>query len=165
MTGAGETPRGPEEGTSAELALFRVRPARVEDAAAVAGLAKELGYDADAASMAGRLERHARRDDSAVFVAVDGGGRIAGWVHVFATDILEYGPRAEIGGLVVGAAWRARGAGRALVAAAERWAAGRGFGAMRVRSNVVRAEARRFYERLGYRVTKTQNNFHKDLPG
>ena len=93
-------------------APFAVRAARLEDAAALADLAKELGYDADAAAMAERLTRLARRDDSAVLVAVDGGGRPAGWVHVFGTEILECGRRAEIGGLVVAGASRGRGAGR-----------------------------------------------------
>jgi hypothetical protein len=34
-------------------------------------------------------------------------------------------------------------------------------GRVRVRSNIVRTDARRFYERLGYAVTKTQNVFDR----
>ena len=48
---------------------------------------------------------------------------------------------------------------------AETWAAAQGYGLMRVRSNVKRNRARRFYERAGFTVTKRQRNFEKRLEG
>lgn len=76
---------------------------------------------------------------------------------------LESDPAAEIAGLVVDEKFRGAGIGARLVAQAETWAAGEGYGLLRVRSNVHRDLARRFYEREGFRVTKSQNHFVKPL--
>jgi GNAT superfamily N-acetyltransferase len=51
------------------------------------------------------------------------------------------------------------------VSAAETWAAKRGAKRLRVRSNVMRERAHRFYERLGYTITKRQAVFDKDVEG
>ena len=56
---------------------------------------------------------------------------------------------------------RRLGVGKALVLAAEEWAHGHGCVTMRVRSNMKRVEAKPFYERLGYRVVKSQYVFEK----
>lgn len=72
-------------------------------------------------------------------------------------------PFAEIVGLVVGAAWRGRGIGVQLVAAAESWARRAGASQLRVRSNVVREATHRFYEHRGMTRTKAQAVFVKRL--
>ncbi|PYT17392.1 MAG: hypothetical protein DMF51_02620 [Acidobacteria bacterium] len=46
-------------------------------------------------------------------------------------------------------------------AAAEEWAREHGCVMVRVRSNMKRVEAKPFYERMGYRVVKTQYVFEK----
>ncbi|HXH05932.1 MAG TPA: GNAT family N-acetyltransferase, partial [Vicinamibacterales bacterium] len=53
--------------------------------------------------------------------------------------------------------------GAALVRAVERWAAARGLPRLRLRSNVVRAAAHRFYLRQGFGIVKTQHAFEKSL--
>jgi GNAT superfamily N-acetyltransferase len=58
---------------------------------------------------------------------------------------------------------RRRGVGQELVAAVEWWALGRGVTEISVRSNVVRAESHPFYQRLGYRRTKTQHVYRKPI--
>ncbi|MCK4726727.1 MAG: GNAT family N-acetyltransferase, partial [Anaerolineales bacterium] len=72
-------------------------------------------------------------------------------------------PFAEIGGLVVIEEWRASGVGRALLKTAETWARDRVVSGMRVRSNIIREGAQRFYEHLGYNNVKTQKVFLKEL--
>lgn len=140
---------------------MRVRTMTLADAAAVARLATQLGYPSTAAEIERRLRLVGDDPDHSLLVAEAPDGQVVGWVHINGRLLLEAEPFAEIGGLVVDEAWRGQGAGRALVAAAERWAAERGYAEVCVRSNVVREAAHRFYEGLGYRVVKSQKTFRK----
>ena len=76
---------------------------------------------------------------------------------------LESGEFVEIVGLVVDAAARGHGVGRALVAEAEAWVLEQGFDAIRVRSNVARDASHPFYENLGFARIKTQHAYRKAL--
>lgn len=58
---------------------------------------------------------------------------------------------------------RLRAIGRALMERAEAWAWDMGLAAVRLRSNVIRAEAHAFYARIGYAPVKTQKVFAKEL--
>jgi len=147
----------------AGVAGLSVRRATLADAARIAELSGALGYPAEAAAIAGRLERLLPRAGEIVLVAAGEDGVAAGWIHAAEQELLESGSRCEILGLVVDADHRGRGAGRALVGAVEAWAAARGLALLTVRSNVVRAESHPFYERLGYLRTKTQHAYRKTL--
>lgn len=137
-----------------------LRPAAPADVPALAGLATQLGYPNTPEQIAGRLAALGAVPGHAVLVAEQpGDGAVIGWIHVGSTRWLESDPYAEIGGLVVDAAWRGRRIGERLVRAGLAWAAAEGFREMRVRSNVVRADAHRFYERLGFARVKTQAVF------
>jgi GNAT superfamily N-acetyltransferase len=138
-----------------------VRPAADTDAERLAMLCEQLGYPTSPEAVSARLARLAQDPDHAVFVADDGAGCVMGWVHVHAVESLVAGRYAEIGGLVVDAGARRAGAGRQLMLAAEAWARAHGCSSVRLRSNVVRAEAHEFYRRLGYEVVKTQLAFRK----
>lgn len=140
-----------------------IRPARLEDAPALAPLSTQLGYPATAAEIAARLDAILADPDQAVYVA-ETSGQVAGWVHVAHYLTLESGAAVEIRGLVVDENRRGSGLGRALVLQAEAWARDRGVRVVRVRSNVVRAGAHEFYRRLGYSLVKTQHAFRKSLP-
>jgi GNAT superfamily N-acetyltransferase len=142
-----------------------IRPVRLEDAAAVAGLSAQLGYPADAASVAGRLVHLAGAPEAhAVLVSVDEEEAVTGWVHVSVERTVESDPYAEIRGLVVDEGCRGRGIGEALVRAGVTWAHGRGLRRVRVRSNVIRERTKAFYLRLGFTVKKTQAVFDLELP-
>lgn len=140
-----------------------MRPAVAADAAAIAGLASQLGYPSTGEQVSRRLEALRGAPDSAVLVAEAGTGSTLGWIHVSVNRLVESEPDAEIRGLVVDETARSGGVGRHLVEAAESWARNRGFGLISVRSNVIRDRAHRFYERLGYERTKTQHKFRKRL--
>jgi len=140
-----------------------VREMTAADVDAVAALSGQLGYESSASATATRFADLARLPDSLVLVAERDRG-IVGWVHVLVQRRIEVDPFAEIGGLVVDPRARGGGIGAALLAAAEAWAGARCLRAVRVRSNTVRADAHRFYQRAGYAVLKTQVNFHKPLP-
>lgn len=137
---------------------------RIEDAAAVARLATQLGYPSTAAQIERRLQALEKSPDARVLVAEAPDGAVQGWIHVFGRRMLESDPDAEIGGLVVDEAARGRGVGSALVASAEAWARERGYDIVSVRSNVIRAGAHEFYKSRGYQVLKSQYKLRKKLP-
>jgi GNAT superfamily N-acetyltransferase len=132
----------------------------VTDAPAIAELAGELGYAVEPAEIGRRLGSLDPGDE--VWVG-ETGGLVVAWIHVGERRGLVSAPRAEILGLVVAEAYRGRGIGRLLVASAETWAAARGLGSVLVRSALHRDEAHAFYAKLGYRETKRQAVFVKDL--
>jgi len=129
----------------------------------MASLSGELGYPTTVEDLTERLRVVLTRDDMGTFVA-ESNGAVVGWIHMFGCDRLESEPSAEIGGLVVAAGHRGGGIGARLIAAGERWAADHGYRTVRVRSNVIREDAHRFYEREGYVRFKRQAVFEKPLP-
>ena len=141
----------------------RVRTARLEDAGAIAGLSGQLGYPSSAASVRRRLRNLLPKRDHAIWVAENGAGSVAGWIHVFVYELLESDRQAEIGGLVIDENFRGQGAGKALVERAERWAKARRLGSVYVRSNIIRKEAHVFYQKQGYEIIKTQHAFRKEI--
>jgi GNAT superfamily N-acetyltransferase len=98
------------------------------------------------------------REDSALFVA--DAGSIVGIAHGMmrsAPELPIFVPQrwGVLDSLVVDSAWRRRGIGRLLAKAVEEWAVDQG--ASWVEANVyeVNAEARQFYEALGYLPLRT----------
>ena len=141
-----------------------IRVATIADAAEIARLSAQLGYPAPVETFAARLRRLLDSRVHAVLVAVSDADRhLAGFIALEQRITLESGERVEIVGLVVDADARRGGAGRSLVAAAERWTGERGLDEVFLRSNVVRPEAHPFYEGLGYTRTKTQHAYRKRL--
>jgi len=143
--------------------MIAVRAARTEDAATVARLATELGYPTAIGQARLRLERLAGESAARVLIAELDGVAVA-WLHVAEVCTVESDPYAEIVGLVVADAQRGSGIGAALVAAAIDWASARRLDAIRVRSNVVRERAHRFYERQGFQASKSQRVFTRAVP-
>lgn len=139
-----------------------VRPARAEDAGAIARLSAELGYAATVAETAERLTA-LRADERQLVVVAEDAGAVVGWLQAHTSLVLESGFRAEIVGLVVAASARRRGVGRALVQRAETWAADAGARLLVVRSNVARTESHRFYPALGFTAAKTQHVYRRVL--
>jgi len=140
-----------------------IRPARSGDAARLAELATQLGYPSDEAALQSRLRQVQAEADAQVFVAVDRGERVLGWTHVAGRTSLEDAPCAELAGLIVADGARGAGVGARLLRAAEAWAREHGYAKLRVRSNVVREHAHRFYRREGYAERKRQVVFDKAL--
>jgi len=141
--------------------MDRIRPARIEDAAAIARLTTQLGYPIEADTTR-RLLDYLIEDDDQEILVFDLEG-VVGWAGVAVHHGLTGEPFAELAGLVVDETHRSHGIGRKLLFAAEDWARGRGFGKLRVRTNMIRADAHRFYERLGYGRVKEQRVYEKGL--
>ncbi len=156
-----QTPPAREKRAARQTVTIRL--AAAGDVDALASLATQLGYASSADQVAARLSSIQGQESHAVLVA-EAAGVVIGWVHVLGADRLVVDPYAEIGGLVVDSSQRGHGIGAVLLQAAERWASEHGFAIVRVRSNVVRAEAHRFYESQGYVRRKRQAVFDKPLP-
>lgn len=144
-------------------APIAIRPLTLEDAAAVAALSGDLGYPADPAAMESRLAALLAESGHALFGAEAEDGTLLGWVHVCARLLLIDSPSAFVEGLVVGAAARRGGVGRALMAAAEGWARSRGAESLRLRSGATRTDAHAFYRALGYQDGKAALGFEMAL--
>jgi GNAT superfamily N-acetyltransferase len=137
---------------------MNIREATLSDAAALAALSIQLGYPSTPEEMVERLTMLGSRPGTGgngVLVAEDESG-VVGWLHVSGMYLLESPAFAEVLGLIVDEAHRGKGVGKRLLDGAARWAADHGFDKLRVRSNVVREDAHRFYEREGFRRVKTQ---------
>ncbi len=155
MTIARSVPAGPSD--------IDIREIEVGDAEAAASLSGELGYPVEPHEMARRIRNLATLGNHAVYVACRPDGTVTGWIDVGITQHLQAEPYAEIGGLVVAESVRSVGVGRQLVARAEQWARDHGIATMRVRSQIARERAHRFYLREGYTQTKISAVFTKRL--
>ena len=129
-----------------------VREIRPDDAAAIAALLTELGYPVEAEAIPLRLERLRECGDLVLVAELDGG--VAGLAHLHVSPAIEYErPAAKLSALVVDERRRRSGIGRALVDAVEAEARSRGCGLLFVTTAERRADAHRFYERLGFERT------------
>lgn len=144
---------------------FSVRPARLDDAEALARLSVQLGYPSSRQQVERRLTSLLGQPGDAVFVAetTGPGSGVVAWIHGSVRSLVESDPTVEIGGLVVEEGYQGRGAGRVLLEHVERWARNAGCATVTVRSNVVREGAHVFYQRLGYNAVKTQRVFRKNV--
>jgi GNAT superfamily N-acetyltransferase len=138
----------------------QVRAATPADAEALASLSGQLGYPADVPTI---LRRLAQVEHGVVLVALDAKGAVCAVAHAEPRHLLIAEPLVELEALVVDEAVRGAGAGAMLLAAVEAWARERDFSSVRVRSNVLRERAQRFYQRKGYIEKKRQAVFLKRL--
>jgi len=144
----------------ANLPDVKVRTALLEDAPALARLSGQLGYPATIEQILARMAVIQNDPSSGLFVAEESGA-VLGWMHLLNQHLIEYGSRIEVAGLVVDETARGRGIGRCLMDRAEEWAREQGSHTVHLRSNVTRAGAHAFYERLGFKHVKTSKTFRK----
>lgn len=138
-----------------------IRPLAEADAPRFAELAGQLGYPVSLDEVLPRLRRELGRSDAVTLVYQTADGSLVGWIALVEVHRTYRSPYGEVVGLVIDAASRSRGYGAELLAAGEDWVRSRGLAEVRVRSNVVREAAHRFYLREGYEAAKTQAVFQK----
>ena len=88
---------------------------------------------------------------------------MVGWASLELVELLISERHVEISALVVDEERRNRGIGGRILAEAQAWAESRGARLLRVRSNVVRQGAHRFYEAQGFARTKESYTFEKPV--
>jgi (aminoalkyl)phosphonate N-acetyltransferase len=153
---------GMDTPSSRSMSLPSIRRLIVDDAEEVAELCRQLGYPSSPEDLRRRIEERSRSVDSIALAAVLN-DRIAGWIDACIERHLQSPASAVIGGLVVRDDARGGGIGRRLCLEIEQWARDKSVPLLRVRSQIVREDAHRFYLREGYRKVKTSVVFEKPL--
>jgi GNAT superfamily N-acetyltransferase len=139
-----------------------IRPAAATDAVELARLFTVLEHPTSAADVTARWAQWAAEGNDAL-VADRGDGTLAGLATLHRTRVLHRpAPVGRITALVVDATERGRGIGRALVAAAEERLTRDGCILLEITSNLRRADAHAFYERIGY--ARTSLRLARTLP-
>ena len=139
------------------LALRRLTP---DDAEAVSALSQQLGYELDAQTAVPRIELVLTSAGHHAFGAF-AGERLVGFLHCYDRPSIEKGRALVVQALVVDESARGSGAGRFLMAEAERLAGEIGCASVTLSSNMRRTGAHAFYERIGYSVSSTSRIFSK----
>lgn len=132
-----------------------IREASIEDSDQINKVSEHLGYKplSNEEAKAQLLEIIESASDY-VWVYAEG-KKIQGWLHLFISERLASPRFAEIGGLAVDKSCRRSGIGRKLVEQAMYWSKSNSM-YLRVRCNASRAEANKFYERIGFECEKNQ---------
>jgi GNAT superfamily N-acetyltransferase len=129
-----------------------IRDASSSDGEAIAGLLGELGYPTTVEAVHSRLERLGIVGDRVV--VADSGDEVVGLAHLQVTPTIELDrPAAKIGALIVAAAHRGEGIGRALVEVLDAEARARGCALLFLTTSARRTEAHEFYKRVGLEET------------
>jgi GNAT superfamily N-acetyltransferase len=148
--------------TERDLSRLSFRQLTAADAEAAADLCGQLGYPNSPEDLRERIEETSRSADRVAFAAVLD-GQIVGWIDAAVERHLQSLACAVIGGLVVRDGTRGLGIGRRLCLEVEDWARSQSIPVVRVRSQIKREDAHRFYLRDGYSKVKTSLVFEKRL--
>ena len=144
-------------------ALIDVRVISSEDAAAVAELSVQLGYEASPAETEERIAALLSNGANQVALVACVGAEVVGWIEASIVRHLQSATHTLIGGLVVKDGVRGLGVGKRLCAEVEAWSRNKGLTVVRVTSRSTREGAHRFYLREGYKQIKTSAVFEKVL--
>src|SRR5260370_1942659 len=140
---------------------LRIRDVELSDAAELAALACQLGYETTSAEMEARLVSMLK-DPRYKTVAALRDEKICGMIGTFsASSYLHNDLNGRIIALVVSRELRRHGIGARLIAAAEKDFAQRGIARVTLTTRFERENAHQFYEKLGY--ARTGFRFAKNL--
>ncbi|MCP4348545.1 MAG: GNAT family N-acetyltransferase [Desulfobacterales bacterium] len=141
--------------------FYKIRNATINDVSDISELSNQLGYPSSEAEIKERLDSVLNSDDHAIFVAYQPDQKVIAWIHVYKRQSVESGFFAEIGGFIVSEAFRSKGIGKHLLKAVENWTIQKNLPKLRVRSQIKREDAKRFYSNMGFSVSKKQRVFDK----
>jgi GNAT superfamily N-acetyltransferase len=139
-----------------------IRNAEVKDAATIALLSGQLGYQTTDLLIRDRLRVILANNDNCVFVAEED-EKVVGWIHGFYSLRVESEFFVEIAGLVVDENYRRKGIGKILIEEVIIWTKSKKCVSIRVRCNVKRIASHQFYHELGFDLNKEQKIFDKRI--
>ena len=139
-----------------------IREAIAADAQAIARMIDELGYAVAADDVTARLGMVEAAGQAVRVAEID--GQVVGCLSTSTMHVLHRpAPVGRISMMVVDERFRSRGIGAQMVEAAESMLAAKGCQLIEVTSNLRRADAHRFWERIGYE--RTSARFAKQVRG
>jgi GNAT superfamily N-acetyltransferase len=140
--------------------MITIRECRAEDVPGIARLSQQLGYSITEEQTLKNINA-LQNDHHQVYVAVD--DKVIGWMGLSCTVSVESPPGCEIHGLVVDEGHRGKGIGKMFIEKAKEWSMTKGVNRLRLRCNVKRTDAHRFYSNAGFSETKQQKVFDISL--
>ena len=135
-----------------------IRNAVPTDAARIAILSAQLGYNMTTEKTAAALLLLGQSNNDVVYVAINE-DKVIGWIHILYTVRLVCDPYCEIVALVIDENYRGKGIGCSLIDFGKPWCREMGGSKIVVRSNVKRDDAHGFYLSLGFSGVKEQRIF------
>ena len=139
-----------------------LRKIELADAEEIAGLTSQLGYSIPPHEMLKNIKAIVEHMDCDAFVAVHE-KQVIGWIGVAYRIQIESLPFCEINGLVVHEQHRGQGIGKMLIEKAKSWTIKKKCDHLRLRTNVKRHDAHKFYSALGFDEIKQQKVFEIKL--
>lgn len=134
---------------------FVCRPALMSDQDEIARLSAQLGYPVSQGAMVAGLRQILQHPDHRI-ITLQYGEATAGWIHGIYSFRISSDPFVEIVGLVVDAQHRRMGMGKRLVEEIVQWAKTKNCSRVRVKCQIVRKDAHKFYSGLAFEEIKQQ---------
>ncbi len=128
----------------------------------VARLSDQLGYPVSLDEISHRWKRLSSNERHALFVCEETDNLI-GWIHLECVEDFIEEDKVEIKAIVVDESARGKGAGRALMNAAEKWAKTYHLHTIYLNCNTIRTRTHKFYQREGFTNYKTSLFFEKKI--
>lgn len=122
----------------------------------------EMGYSSSEEQTKSQLSKILTDTSNAVFVALYD-DKVIGYIHGAEYNLIYAEPMVNVLGIAVGAEYKKKGVGKALLSALEDWARERDIHSIRLTSGTVRTDAHVFYEKCGFIFKKNQRYFTKTL--
>ncbi len=139
-----------------------IREISLDDAETITTLSYQLGYEISMEQTRFNIQQILKSKDNCAFVAI-ADEKVIGWIHAFKTMRIESPPFIEIAGLVVDIDYHGNGVGKTLVRKISDWSYAANNSTLRVRCNIKRLEAHKFYTSIGFKQIKEQKVFAMEL--
>jgi len=142
---------------------FIIRTANKEDCPDITQLTNELGYPSSEEKVGEILDVVLKHEDHQLFVAeID--KQLVAYIHLVSSIRLGSDPFVEVVAFVVHSNFRNKGLGKSLINETEKWVRAKNVKNIRIRSNIIRQEAHKFFTERGFTNLKTQEVFLKQIP-
>jgi N-acetylglutamate synthase-like GNAT family acetyltransferase len=139
-----------------------IRPAEKEDCSGINQLTNQLGYSSSFEKICEIMDLVLAHNDHQVYIA-EKDKAIVGYIHLIHSMRIGSNPFVEIAAFIIDESTRSIGVGSSLIKETENWASGLGLKDIRIRSNIIRQEAHKFFQNRGFQNIKTQEVFLKHI--